>query len=120
MVRELGPMMTAIPVSARSGSAITSEPSAMNVREEIDAMGTMVLDPHANLVLPRLAALTLALPWPGPGSGHQSPGSCAFSSSSHLLIVARPCRRFLRNARMRSTAAMHQIARPSMPAGRAR
>jgi phospholipid/cholesterol/gamma-HCH transport system permease protein len=62
MVRELGPMMTAILVSARSGSAITSELSAMNVSEEIDAMRTMGLDPHANLVLPRLAALTLVLP----------------------------------------------------------
>jgi len=62
MVRELGPMMTAILVSARSGSAITSELSAMNVREEIDAMRTMGLDPQAHLVLPRLAALTVVLP----------------------------------------------------------
>jgi phospholipid/cholesterol/gamma-HCH transport system permease protein len=62
MVRELGPMMAAILVSARSGSAITSELSAMNVREEIDAMRTMGLDPYGHLVLPRLAALSLVLP----------------------------------------------------------
>lgn len=62
MVRELGPMMTAVLVSARSGSAITSELSSMNVREEIDAMRTMGLDPFSQLVLPRLAALTLVLP----------------------------------------------------------
>ena len=62
MVRELGPMMTAVLVSARSGSAITSELSSMNVREEIDAMRTMGLDPFSHLVLPRLAALTLVLP----------------------------------------------------------
>jgi phospholipid/cholesterol/gamma-HCH transport system permease protein len=62
MVRELGPMMAAILISARSGSAITSELSAMNVREEIDAMRTMGLDPYGHLVVPRLAALTLALP----------------------------------------------------------
>jgi phospholipid/cholesterol/gamma-HCH transport system permease protein len=62
MVRELGPMMTAILISARSGSAITSELSAMNVREEIDAMRTMGLDPYGHLVLPRLGALSLVLP----------------------------------------------------------
>jgi phospholipid/cholesterol/gamma-HCH transport system permease protein len=62
MVRELGPMMTAILISARSGSAITSELSAMNVSEEIDAMRTMGLDPYGHLVLPRLAALTVVLP----------------------------------------------------------
>ena len=62
MVRELGPMMTAVLVSARSGSAITSELSAMNVREEIDAMRTMGIDPFSHLVLPRIAALSLALP----------------------------------------------------------
>jgi phospholipid/cholesterol/gamma-HCH transport system permease protein len=62
MVRELGPMMTAILVSARSGSAITSELAAMNVREEVDAMRTMGLDPFTHLVLPRLVALTVVLP----------------------------------------------------------
>lgn len=62
MVRELGPMMTAILISARSGSAITSELSAMNVREEIDAMRTMGIDPFTHLVLPRLVALTVVLP----------------------------------------------------------
>ncbi|HTE51557.1 MAG TPA: ABC transporter permease [Kofleriaceae bacterium] len=62
MVRELGPMMTAILISARSGSAITSELSAMNVREEIDAMRTMGINPFTHLVLPRLAALSVVLP----------------------------------------------------------
>jgi phospholipid/cholesterol/gamma-HCH transport system permease protein len=55
-------MMTAILISARSGSSITSELSAMNVSEEIDAMRTMGLDPYGHLVLPRLGGLTLVLP----------------------------------------------------------
>jgi len=61
-LRELGVMLTAIMVAGRSGSAITAELGAMNMREEIDALRVMALDPIEALVLPRLAALLVALP----------------------------------------------------------
>ena len=55
-------MLTAIMVAGRSGSAITAELGAMNMREELDALRVMALDPMEALVLPRLAALVIALP----------------------------------------------------------
>ena len=61
-LRELGVMLTSIMVAGRSGSAITAELGAMNMREEIDALRVMALDPIEALVLPRLAALLIALP----------------------------------------------------------
>ncbi len=61
-LRELGVMLTSIMVAGRTGSAITAELGAMNMREEIDALRVMALDPIEALVLPRLAALLLALP----------------------------------------------------------
>ena len=61
-LRELGVMLTAIMVAGRSGSAITAELGAMNMREEIDALRVMALDPLEALVAPRLIALVIALP----------------------------------------------------------
>jgi phospholipid/cholesterol/gamma-HCH transport system permease protein len=61
-LRELGVMLTAIMVAGRSGSAITAELGAMNMREELDALRVMALDPLEALVLPRLMALVIALP----------------------------------------------------------
>jgi len=61
-LRELGVMLTSIMVAGRSGSAITAEIGAMNMREEIDALRVMALDPLEALVLPRLMALVIALP----------------------------------------------------------
>jgi phospholipid/cholesterol/gamma-HCH transport system permease protein len=61
-LRELGVMLTSIMVAGRSGSAITAELGAMNMREEIDALRVMALDPLEALVLPRLTALVVALP----------------------------------------------------------
>lgn len=62
MLRELGPMITAIVVVGRSGSAMTAELGTMVVREEIDAMRVMGLDPVRFLVVPRFLAITLAVP----------------------------------------------------------
>jgi phospholipid/cholesterol/gamma-HCH transport system permease protein len=62
MLRELGVLITAIVVAGRSGSAFTAEIGAMEVREEIDAMRTLALDPIELLVLPRLLGLVIALP----------------------------------------------------------
>ncbi|KFB10091.1 hypothetical protein EL18_01120 [Nitratireductor basaltis] len=60
--RELGVLMTAIMVSGRSGSAITAEIGSMKMREEVDALTVMGLNPVGVLVFPRLLALVIALP----------------------------------------------------------
>ena len=62
IVRELGPMITAIVISGRSGSAYTAEIGAMKITEEIAAMQTMGFDPYNFLVIPRIIALMIALP----------------------------------------------------------
>lgn len=60
--RELGILLTAIIVAGRSGSAFTASIGSMKVREEIDAMRTLGLDPVDVLVLPRVIALVIMLP----------------------------------------------------------
>ena len=62
ILREIGVLIVAIMVAGRSGSAYTAEIGSMKMREEIDALRTMALDPVEVLVLPRVLALTLALP----------------------------------------------------------
>ncbi len=62
VLRELGVLIVAIMVAGRSGSAYTAELGAMKMREEIDALSTMGLDPVEVLILPRVIALVLALP----------------------------------------------------------
>jgi phospholipid/cholesterol/gamma-HCH transport system permease protein len=61
-LREVAPLLTAIMVAGRSGSAITAELGSMRMREEIDALRVMGLDPVNVLVLPRVIALVLVLP----------------------------------------------------------
>jgi phospholipid/cholesterol/gamma-HCH transport system permease protein len=62
VLRELGVLIVAIMVAGRSGSAYTAELGAMKMREEIDALSTMGLDPVEVLILPRIVALVCALP----------------------------------------------------------
>jgi len=62
VVRELGPMITAIVIAGRSGSAYTAEIGAMKITEEISAMRTMGFDPYYFLVIPRVLALMISLP----------------------------------------------------------
>ena len=62
VLREMGILLTAIIVAGRSGSAFTAAIGSMKVREEIDAMRTLGLDPMELLVMPRLIALVLTLP----------------------------------------------------------
>jgi phospholipid/cholesterol/gamma-HCH transport system permease protein len=62
MLREIGVLLVAIMIAGRSGSSYTAELGSMKMREEIDALRTMGLDPVAVLILPRLLALVLALP----------------------------------------------------------
>lgn len=61
-LRELAPLLTAIMVAGRSGSAITAELGSMQMREEIDALRVMGLEPVNVLVLPRVLALVIAVP----------------------------------------------------------
>ena len=62
ILRELGILLTAIIVAGRSGSAFTAAIGSMKMREEIDAMRTLGLDPIEVLVIPRVVALILVLP----------------------------------------------------------
>lgn len=62
MTRELGPLMTAVVVIGRSGSAFAAEIGTMKVNEEIDALETMALEPVHFLVAPKLAAMLLMMP----------------------------------------------------------
>ena len=62
ILRELGILLTSIIVAGRSGSAFTAAIGSMKMREEIDAMRTLGLDPVTILVVPRVLALVLMLP----------------------------------------------------------
>jgi phospholipid/cholesterol/gamma-HCH transport system permease protein len=62
VLREIGVLIVAIMVAGRSGSAYTAELGSMKMREEIDALSTMGLDPISVLILPRVLALIVALP----------------------------------------------------------
>ncbi|MGN6551603.1 MAG: ABC transporter permease [Pararhizobium sp.] len=61
-LREVGVLLTAIMIAGRSGSAITAEIGSMKMREEVDALKVMGLNPVGVLIFPRLVALTIVLP----------------------------------------------------------
>ena len=61
-VRELGPLMTAIMVAGRSGSAFAAQIGTMKITEEIDAMRTIGVSPVEALVVPRMLATVLMMP----------------------------------------------------------
>jgi phospholipid/cholesterol/gamma-HCH transport system permease protein len=62
VLRELGVLLTSIMIAGRSGSAITAEIGSMKMREEVDALSVMALDPVEVLIVPRVVALIIALP----------------------------------------------------------
>jgi phospholipid/cholesterol/gamma-HCH transport system permease protein len=62
LVRELGPVITALVVAGRVGAAITAEIGSMQVTEQIDALETLATNPIRYLVVPRLLALSIMLP----------------------------------------------------------
>lgn len=62
LVRELGPVLTALIVGGRIGSGMTAEIGTMKVTEQIDALRSMAADPVKKLVAPKLAATLLMLP----------------------------------------------------------
>jgi phospholipid/cholesterol/gamma-HCH transport system permease protein len=62
VLREVGVLIVCVMVAGRSGSAYTAELGSMKVREEIDALVTMGVDPIEVLVLPRIVAIVIAVP----------------------------------------------------------
>lgn len=62
MVREMGPIMTAIILAGRTGAAYAAQIGTMKVNEEVDALSTLGIDPIDYLVLPRILALILMVP----------------------------------------------------------
>lgn len=62
MCKELAPVMMAVLIAGRIGSAMSAEIGSMRVYQEIDALRTMNIDPIRYLVLPRLVAISIALP----------------------------------------------------------
>ncbi len=62
VVRELGPVLTALMVAGRVGAGVTAELGSMAVTEQVDALRALAADPVRKLVVPRVAALVLALP----------------------------------------------------------
>lgn len=62
MVRELGPIMTAILVAGRTGSAFSAEIGSMRINEEVDALMTMGFDPIRFLVVPKVVAAVVMVP----------------------------------------------------------
>ncbi|MCW7754153.1 ABC transporter permease [Desulfobotulus sp. H1] len=62
LIRELGPVLTAIMVTARAGSAMTAEIGILRISEQIDALKTMNIQPVRFLFSPRLAAALISIP----------------------------------------------------------
>ena len=62
IIRELGPVICSVLVAGRSGSAITAQLGVMRVTEELDALSVMGISHTLRLVLPKIAALAVALP----------------------------------------------------------
>jgi phospholipid/cholesterol/gamma-HCH transport system permease protein len=62
LVRELGPVLTAIMITARAGSSMTTEIGIQRISEQIDALSTMRIDPLRFLISPRIAAAIISFP----------------------------------------------------------
>lgn len=62
IIRELGPLLTAILVAGRSGSAMTARIGVMSVTQELDALAAMGISHSLRLILPRVVALTITMP----------------------------------------------------------
>ena len=62
MIRELGPVLAALMVTARAGSAMTAEIGIMRITEQIDALDTMAVSPQQYLIAPKLVAGLIGVP----------------------------------------------------------
>ncbi len=63
MARELAPVFTGIMVTGRAGSAMTAEIGTMEITEQIDALKTLCIDPYQYLIIPRIVATTIMMPF---------------------------------------------------------
>ncbi len=63
MIRELGPVLTGLMVAGRAGSAITAEIGTMRITEQIDALKTLRINTYQYLVVPRILASTIIMPF---------------------------------------------------------
>ena len=63
MTREIGPVFTGLMVTGRAGSAIAAELGTMRITEQIDALITLLINPFQYLVVPRIVASTIILPF---------------------------------------------------------
>lgn len=62
LVRELGPVLSALMITGRAGSAMCAELGIMRIEEQIDALDCMAIDPHSYLVTPKLLGALIAIP----------------------------------------------------------
>lgn len=62
LIRELGPVLTALMVNGRAGSAMTAELGIMKISEQVDALRAMAVDPIHHLMVPRIIAGTISVP----------------------------------------------------------
>ena len=62
LIKEMGPVLTAIMITARAGSAMTAEIGIQRISEQIDALSTMRIDPLGYLISPRIAAAVISFP----------------------------------------------------------
>ena len=62
LIRELGPVLTAIMITARAGSAMTAEIGIQRISEQVDALHTMRIDPFRYLISPRITAAIISFP----------------------------------------------------------
>lgn len=63
MARELGPVLTGLMVTGRAGSAMAAEIGTMQITEQIDALKTLCINPYQYLIVPRVVASTIILPF---------------------------------------------------------
>jgi phospholipid/cholesterol/gamma-HCH transport system permease protein len=63
MTRELGPVLTGLMVTGRCGSAMAAEIGSMRITEQVDALSTLCIDPYQYLIVPRIVASTLIMPF---------------------------------------------------------
>jgi phospholipid/cholesterol/gamma-HCH transport system permease protein len=86
VIRELGPLLAAILVAGRSGSAMTAQLGIMRVTEELDALSAMGISHSLRLILPKVAALTIILPLIGVWTSSMALIGGMFSAQNTLDI----------------------------------
>lgn len=114
VLRELGVLMTAIMIAGRSGSAITAEIGSMKMREEVDALTVIGLNPVGVLVFPRLLALVISLPCLTIIANFAALGGAIFVAWIYVDIAPAQFLDRLRSAVDVSTVAVGLIKAPFM------